>query len=876
MRKLAITTGVLLFLFILLAFVLPAILKPKIKQAIDEALVENINANVYYDEGSFSLSFLRDFPNLTVSISNSGITGFVPFEGDTLVHVNQFNLTLNLMSIINGSQIEIENILLDNMILNILVLADGSSNYDITFPAEEAITDTSTAQTSILIKRWELKGADIVYYDQTLPFYTTLFDMQHVGSGTFTGDIFSMKSESSVGSFSMAYDDTEYITNKKLDAKVEMEMDLEKFKFTFKENVFNLNALPFTFDGYIEMPGEDIAMDLNFGGKSLDIKSLLSLTPGDYEAYLKGVSASGDFNLGGYIRGIYNDSLMPAFNINMEVVDGKVAYVDSPVPIENLNVKMVVDIPGADWTLASFSVSPFSMTMQNEPFSATILVEDFENYRWDMTAKGSLDFEKITKIFPIDSTKLLGKLTLDLQTKGNYAAVENEKYDQLPTSGRMALKDFALENAAVPQGVSISNASVSFDPKSINLTQLIGKAGKSDFNLSGTISNYIAYALNDSAVLAGSFSLNSTLLDINELMAGEETEADTAALEAIRIPQNIEFLFSASITQIIFDDMIMDNFTGSLLVKDGAIDMKKTGFSILGGKIEMTGMYNSLPEQPVYDFDMAIKDMEIAAAFKSFNTMRKLAPFAEKMSGAFSTNFKVNGFMDNAMNPIYETMNGIALINVARAALQDVKLLSAISAVTSLKSKDGGISMKDVLMNMTIENGIVNMKPFDVVLGGYTTTIEGSNTISGKLFYAMKVKNVETGGVGQALSATLGSLTGTKGLISDKIDVNLGVEGDFTKPQVKLLGISPAGSTGGKSTMTDAAKDALAQKLNAEKAALNEKLNETKADLKDSANAVLDQTKEQAKEAVNEEIDKAKEKATDAAKKLLKKKGTNK
>jgi len=864
MKKLAIATGVLLFLFILLVFILPSILKPKIKKAIDEALVENINANVYYDEGSFSLSLLQDFPNLTVSISNSGITGFEPFEGDTLVHINQFNLTLNIISVINGSQVEIENILLDNMILNILVLADGSSNYDITFPAEETVTTNSTSAVSILIKRWELINADIVYYDETLPFYTTLFDMQHVGSGTFIGDVFDMASESSVGSFSMSYDGVEYITNKKMDASVAMAMDLEKFKFTFKENVFTLNALPFTFDGFIEMPNDDITMDLNFGGKSLDIKSLLSLTPGDYESYLKGVSASGDFNLGGYIRGVYNDSSMPAFNMMMEVSEGRIAYADAPVPIENLFVKMVVDIPGADWTLASLSVSPFSMTMQNEPFNSAISVQDFENYRWDITAKGSLDFDKITKIFPIDSTKLLGKLVIDVQMKGDYAALENEKYDQLLTSGSLALTNFVLENPAVPQGFSISNAAVSFNPKSINLTQLTGKSGKSDFNLTGTLNNYLPYVLNDSAVLTGNFNLNSSLLDINEFMTAEETETDTSALEAIRIPLNLEFLFSSTITQIIFDDMIIDDFKGSLLVKDGTIDMKKTGFSILGGKLEMSGVYNSVPEQPIYDFDMAIKDMQIAAAFKSFNTMRKLAPFAEKMTGEFSTNFKVSGLMDEAMNPIYESMNGTALINVARAALQDVKLLSAVSAVTNLKSEDGGISMKDVLMNMSIENGIVNMKPFDVVLGGYTTTIEGSNTVSGKLFYSMKLKNVETGGVGQAVSATLGSLTGVKGLISDKIDVNIGVEGEFNKPQVKLLGISPAGSAGGKSNMTDAAK-----------AALTEKLNETKADLKDSANAVLDQAKEKAKETVSDGIDKAKEKATDAAKKLLKKKGIN-
>jgi len=105
---------VLLFLlgFIVLVIValaaIPYFFKDDIKQTIDQQMAESLNADVYFDADKFSLSLFSSFPDLTVSLADFGVANQAPFAGDTLVQVEQFELTIDLSSINFGSNIMIE------------------------------------------------------------------------------------------------------------------------------------------------------------------------------------------------------------------------------------------------------------------------------------------------------------------------------------------------------------------------------------------------------------------------------------------------------------------------------------------------------------------------------------------------------------------------------------------------------------------------------------------------------------------------------------------------------------------------------------------------------------------------------------------------
>ncbi|MDH5608884.1 MAG: hypothetical protein OEY56_05350, partial [Cyclobacteriaceae bacterium] len=229
------------------------------------------------------------------------------------------------------------------------------------------------------------------------------------------------------------------------------------------------------------------------------------------------------------------------------------------------------------------------------------------------------------------------------------------------------------------------------------------------------------------------------------------------------------------------------------------------------------------------------------------------------------------GLLGDDMLPKYETITGAGLINIVRASLNDVKLLGAVSTVTKVKQEDESVSLKDVLLKAEIKDGSVFVKPFDVKLGGYTTTISGSNTIDGLLSYVMTMKNIPTGAAGETLNSALASFTGQSNLVTSAMDVNMGVGGNFLKPEVKLLAVVPAGSKE-SSSIKDAFVNESREKITEQKTLITQKANETTQQAKDSLATTLNKEKEAAKDAAATEVDKAKEKAQDAVKDILGKK----
>lgn len=885
MKKILIVIAVLVGIVLLAAVLVPVIFKDDIKNAIDKEMAKSLDANIYYDTDNVSVTLFAHFPNLTLGLSEFGIAGKGVFSEDTLVDVSDFEITVDLMSVFSD-EIVIKDVLLNEPRISILVLEDGSANYDIAkstgveeVAEKDEVESTEPSTLSIAIENWEIRNGDVVYYDQSLPMYTTLFGLNHKGSGDFAMDVFDMVTNTTVNDLGLGYDGTEYITNKSLNADIIMGMDLANMKFTFKENKLSLNEFGFGFEGFISMPESDIDMEIVFAGKDINMKSILSLIPGLYQEYLKGVSASGSVGFDGFVRGTYNETSMPKVAANFTIDNGEISYSDYPIPMEQIQVKSSFSYPSADLRETSFTVDNFSMLVDGEKLTASLLFKDLEDYFWDLKVEGSVDLEKVMKIMPLEETELKGKIFAQMQTSGRMSDLEAEQYQKLQTSGTMKIEELSYSSADLPQGFGIKKVDAAFTPSEITLSSFQGNAGKTDLNLTGKITNYLQYALEEEAMLVGDFTFTSKMVDINEWMVTEETEEvedtgveDTAMMEIIRIPTDIDFTLASRIDKLIYDNLNIMDFEGKVLVKNGALLLEGVNFDLLDGQFKMNGEYATAVEgDPTFDFDFSIKQLSIPEAFSAFNTVQKLVPFAEKMNGKFSTDFKLGGAIGEGMIPVYSSLNGTGLIEVAQAAMQDVKLLSAVSSVSSLKQKDGNVNLKDVLLSAEIRDGSVFVKPFDITMGGYTATIAGSNTIDGQLNYGMVVKDVSTGAVGQTVTSALSSV-GIKNATSSNVDINFGIGGSFSDPKVKLLGASPAGSSSSEETLAGSVQTQVKEKVEEKKEEAKQIVAETKKQAEDSAKAVVAETKKEAEKKVDKEVDKAKEKAEDAVKDLFGKK----
>ncbi len=871
--------GGLIGIILIAAILIPVFFKDDIRQVIDSELDKNLNATVFYDEDAFSVSLFRSFPNVSVGMGDFGIKGIGVFEEDTLAAIRNFEITINLMSIFD--EITINKIQLDEPQILVLVLEDGSANYDIAIPSEEAGVEERPQEKeeesmSIKINRWEINHADVIYFDQSMDFYTLLEDLNHSGSGDFAADVFQMITTTDIGSFSIGYEDTEYISEKSVSAEVTMNMDLANMSFAFAENRVSINDFALGFDGTIAMPNDDISMDIIFAGNDIDLKSVLSLIPGAYDEYLEGIDASGEINFDGLVKGVYNDSSMPQVKTSLEIKDGKVSTPDLPQPIEKIQVSFALDYPSADMSKTSILLD-YSSELAEQKAKLKLDFKNLDNYQWDVDFTGILDLEKLAKVLPLDDATLQGNVTANLKTAGQMSDVDAENWENLPTSGQLNINDFYFENNDLPQGFGMKIVNAGFDPDKIEVKKFKANAGKTDLQLKGIITNYMAFALGEDETLKGKLNFKSKQVDLNEWMTSEETveeevPSDTTSLEIIRIPKNIDFTLVSKIDELLYDNLTLEDFNGKILVKDGSVILDGAGFNLLGGTFTMDGSYASAPDQPTFDFDFGIEELSIPESFKAFTPVQMLVPVANKMTGNFSTNFGASGALGSDMMPLMNSLSGSGLVEIAEAALKNVKVLDGVKKIANLKGggdSDQMAQLKDVVLSMKIQDGRLSVKPFKLTIGGNETVVSGSTGLDGSLDYAMAMK-VPTGQAGQAINQALSRFTGGNNLASDFLNLSIGIGGTYDDPKVKLLGANPSAGEGSLTSSVKAqVKEKAEEKIAETKAKAEEKVDEVKEEAKQKIEAKVDTAKAVVEKKVEAKKEEAKKKAEEEAKDKL-------
>lgn len=993
--------GVLALLLVTLVS-LPFIFKDQIRAKIDHTIEATVDAEVYYDPAGFGLSIFKHFPKLTITLRDFGVVGKGEFAGDTLIAARQMDVSINLKTVLFGEKLRIQEIFLDEPTLMIKFLENGKGNYDIMIAGEESAEEEEAVEESdfsYAIDHWEIANGRIAYVDEGLKFDMVMEGVNHSGYGDFTLSVFDLVTMTKAEALSMSYEGMELLSRKKLDADVTIQIDLDQWLFTFKDNVAKLNEFGFSFDGWFSMLTEDWDMDIKFAAMDNSFKSLLSLAPGIYQEDFENLKTSGEVDFHGFVKGIYNEDRLPAFEVFVDVQDGMFQYPELPAAVSNVQMNLLLknedgnmdntlvdlkrfymdlgknpidarlkienlvnypvdaaitakinladfasfipmegttvkgifsldakakgiydsltetipsldilmsyrdgfiktsEVPSAfeqlnlDFLVKNSSgkmsetvinLRDFTMVFEGEKFHADAEIRDLNNYTWDVNFEGGVNLGKIMAMFPQEGMDIQGRIDADLHTKGNMAALEKERYDQLPTSGSMSVQGFKFVSTDLPQGFEISSANLSFSPSSVQLKNFDAKAGRSDFRLNGSVSNYIGYIMSPDQVLKGNLTLQSNKIDVNEWMSEEEspeqpTESDSIPLELVKIPENLHFVFNSSIKEVIYDNMVLKDMVGQITAKDGVLSMSNLNFNLLDGKFGLTGTYDPREEGlAAFDFSLSIKELSISQAFHTFNTVQVMAPIAENLTGKFSTDFKIGGKLLQDMSPDYASMAGAGLIKIANASLAgNHKMVNSLNTVTKLDG-DKEVSIRDILMKAEIKYGRLFVEPFDVNIGKYRTTIYGSNGIDGSVDYKLKM-NVPGGAVGDAVSSAISSLTGGKidgG--SGNFLFNIGLGGSYSDPKFSLLSVDREGA-GGQSTQqavkgmvsseVSKAKDELEEQKRLAEERAKEEADRIRAEAEAKAKEEEERLRKEAEEKARKEAEKLKDRAKDIFKK---------
>lgn len=847
--------GALFILILIALFAIPYFFEDQIKAKIAEAINEKVDAKITFNDADLSL--LKSFPSATVTVDSLIVINKAPFEGDTLVSLGEITLNMSIKELFKGKNeaMSIDGITSKNGLINIIFNTEGIGNYDIALKNNETKSNGKSEPLSLKIKNYKIENFKFRYFDESSKIKMLIDSLNHEGVGDFAAQKLDLVTKSTA-KVSLDMDKVNYMKNVALSLDAILGIDLEKSKYTFKDNKVLINQLPLEFDGFIQLVEAGQEYDLKFKTPTSSFKNFLGVIPATYAASLDNVKTTGDFTIVGFAKGLYSDTTIPKFNVDITSKNASFKYPDLPKTVQNIIIDTKIINETGILNDTYVNIDQLSFRIDQDVFNAKAKISNVtENAYVDAALKGTINLANLTKAYPVKLDKpLSGILKADVTTKFDMQSVEKSQYEKINNAGTMSLSGFkyADENGKT---MNISTALVQFNPSQVNLKQFNATTGKSDISITGILDNFYGFIFRNQE-LKGNFNMNSQQLAVDDFMTtGDTKPSETKKAEAMKIPAFLNCTLTAKATTVLYDNLTLKDVSGKLIVKDEKVTLENVKTSIFGGTIGVNGAVSTKGKVPIFNMNLNLNQVDIAQSFTQLDMLKKIAPIAGIINGKLNSTIKLNGNLDaTEFTPDLKSLTGDLLGQLLSTTINATNstLLTALSS--NIKFIDlGKINLNDIKAAITFKDGKVNVRPFDIKYKDIKATVGGTHGFDQSMNYNLKF-DVPAKYLGSEANALIARLTPAEATKVESIPITALVVGNFTNPKI-TTDINSAVTTL-TTKLVNQQKDRLVKQGTS---ALTDLINKNKKP-GDTTKTVIPKTKEEVKAKVNEEV---KKKASD-------------
>lgn len=793
MKKFLKIIGIILLLVVGLLIAAPFILEAKIGELIKTNVNNNVNANLDFSEADLSL--IKSFPNADLRLQNVTLVNQAPFEGDTLFAAEDVHLTLALTELFKsaGEPIAIKNLSVDGANIHVKVNEQEIANYEIGKESTEATTSTEESESFTLdLQSYEISNSKVIYDDQAAKVYLEVAGIQHTGTGDLSATTSELdtKTEATV---TFELDSTNYLNKNTIKLDALIGVDLANDKYTFLKNEAMVNQLPLVFDGFVKVNDTSQEIDISFKTPSADFKNFLAVIPEAYSKNIENVKTTGDFILDGKFNGIVDEKHIPKFTIKINSDNASFKYPDLPKAVRNVFIDVDI-INSTGITEDTYvDIDKLSFMIDEDKFNMVAKINELMgNTKVNAHIDGRMNLANIEKAYPVASDlDLKGILNADITTAFDMASIENKQYENTQTTGTMNLTDFEYNSSEMANPVKLKATALTFNPKTVTLNKMVGSSGKTDFNATGTINNFLGYMFNDEKV-EGNFDLKSDTFALNDFMTADEqdqvgeSDSDDGSVsteEKIKIPSFLDANINATANTVLYDDLVLKDVKGQLRIKDEKAILSNMTTSVFDGNMSFNGEVSTKNETPTFAMKLGMNQLEIGKTFKSLELFKVLAPVAEILTGKLDSDIELSGALTDDFTPNLLTLSGDMLANIFA---KDVDASSA-PMLSALASKLDFIDLKQLNLNdlktkLSFKDGVVSVKPFTIKYQDIAINIDGSHTFDKKLNYKASME-VPAKYLGAEISSLIAKID-DKQLENLTIPVIANIGGDYSNPKV--------------------------------------------------------------------------------------------
>ncbi|MCX8534082.1 AsmA-like C-terminal region-containing protein [Chryseobacterium luquanense] len=442
----------ILFLMFIIPILFPGTVSEQVKIFANKHLAGKL------DYKKTHLTFFRHFPSLTVSVDDVLLKGSKPFHNDTLLAAKELAVGINLKNLIFDGEVKIDEIYVTDAVANVFVNTKGEANYNVYVakPSEKP-KDTTGTGASIKLDLIKLKNWNIKYNDHAARVLVDAKGLNYTGKGGLSEDIFDLTTDLDINKLDFSLNRIYYAKQKTLHADLITRINTNALTFVLRKNELRINELPLKFTGFVSILKDGYNLDINAASEKTTIRDMISVLPPQYLDWAKDTKIEGNSDLFFSLKGRFSEpkNLKPRLKARLLMKDGFVSNGKAPVPMNNFNMDLNVDLPdlnteqlGLDLKNLSFDLGP------NNNFKAVVKTKGLDEMQINADVKGAVNLQTLSQALGLEDIDVRGLMDTNIKANGIFS-LDKKLFPK--TNGYLNLKNGWLKTKYYPNPIQNIN-----------------------------------------------------------------------------------------------------------------------------------------------------------------------------------------------------------------------------------------------------------------------------------------------------------------------------------------------------------------------------------------------------------------------------------
>ncbi len=520
--------------FVLFALISPVVLFFSVllivyvkQDAIVKSLIETANKDfkgAIRIKGSHIAPF-ADFPYISIDIEGLEIFEEDDFDSKKrILQINETYIGFDISGLMTGKY-DVKTIRLTDGDIRLVRHLDGSFNivkaFETGLPPEKV-----KEEFHLDLKSIKLDKIDISKYNESNGMMVDAYITKTTTSFKTTNKHLSIGLDSKFELSLIKNGDTTFIKHKHFEIDTKLDLDELTQVLSITETEVLLEGASFQFGGKVDFKDE-ANVDLHFKGNNQNFDLYLAMLPKDLSESLKEFDNQGKIFFDARIKGKTMNGQQPQINAKFGCKNGYFNNLESKKKLEKIGFKgSFTNGSKRDLSTMRFELENFSAKPEAGTFKGKLSVENFDSPTIDMNLISDFELDFLAKFLNTKELKgLSGRVILtlnfhdiiDLNNPEKSIERLNESYYSKLEIRKLKFKTpryhLPLENLDL-QATMIGNRA--------NIEQFNMKIGKSDLNITGSVSDLIAIIHHSSDLVSTDLKIKSKFLDIKELTSGDK------------------------------------------------------------------------------------------------------------------------------------------------------------------------------------------------------------------------------------------------------------------------------------------------------------------------------------------------------------------